>query len=78
MPTNPTINLYQSHRQKYCTHAMATPNFQHLPSESPGGDQAVARSLNKAFYTTSYQSHIDKYAGRSYTVVLVLRLATPI
>ena len=65
MPQDPSVNLYQSHQQNYHNYAMATPTVQRLPSEEVGGDQAVTRSLNKAFYTTSYQSEIAKYAGEN-------------
>lgn len=63
MPADPTVDLYQSHQQKYRNYAMATPPVQRLPSEAVGGEVAVSRSLNRAFYTTSYQSDIARYAG---------------
>lgn len=66
MPADPTVNLYQSHQQKYHNYAMATPPVQHLPSEEVGGEDAVTRSLSRAFYTTSYQSHMSKYAGEYF------------
>lgn len=69
MPADPSVNLYQSHQQKYHNYAMATPSVQRLPSESLGGEQAVTRSLNNAFYTTSYQSDIARYAGKSAILI---------
>lgn len=63
MPVDPTVNLYKSHQQMYQNYAMATPPLQRSPGEVVGGDAAVTRSLNQAFYTTSYQSHISKTAG---------------
>lgn len=65
MSPDPTVNLYESHHQKYSSYAMAPVSAQRSPSEVVGGDAAVARSLNRAFYTTSYQSDIDKYASES-------------
>ena len=61
MPPGPPVNMYQSHEQKYQNYSMATAP----PGHSPvlGGNQAVVRSLNKAFYTTSYQSDISNYAS---------------
>lgn len=65
-PADSTVNLYQSHQQKYHNYAMATPPVQRSPVEVIGGEQAVTRSLNKAFYTTSYQADINKYASEMF------------
>ena len=56
--------MYQSHRQRYHSYAMsAPPSLRRSQSEEEGGTAALTRSLNQAFYTTSYQSNITKYAG---------------
>ena len=63
MPADPTVNLYQSHHQKYQSYAMSGAPAQRPPTEVLGGDSAVTRALNKTFYTTSYQSDFEKYAS---------------
>lgn len=64
LPADPTVNLYQSHRQNYHSYAMTSAPVLRSPAELVGGEEAVARALNRAFYTTSYQSHITKYASQ--------------
>ena len=68
MPVDHTVNLYKSHQQKYSNYAMASSPLQIAPTETVGGDTAVTRSLNQAFYTTSYQSDISNTAGKDYLV----------
>lgn len=70
IPADPTVNLYQSHRQKYQSYAMGVAFAQHPPSEVLGGDSAVTRALNKTFYTTSYQTDFEKYASELQYVKL--------
>ena len=65
LSAGPAVNLYQSHQQNYNGYSMTSAPAQQSPSEEVGGAEMVARSLNRAFYTTSYHSHIDKYAGES-------------
>ena len=64
MPSEAPFNLYKSHRQNYQIHAMPPPpTVQRLPTEVLGGDRAVARSFNDSFYTTIYQSDINKHSS---------------
>ena len=56
------VNLYQSHDQSFTGYAMAKPPLKRSTSEDATGADALARSLNKAFYITSYQSEITRYA----------------
>ena len=56
------VNLYQSHSQTSSGYAMAKPPLKRSTSEEASGSEALARSLNNAFYVTSYQSEITKYA----------------
>ena len=75
--------MYQSHRQRYHSYAMsAPPPLRRLHSDEEGGTAALTRSLNQAFYTTSYQSNITKYAGTWATFLglltfLILRVVIP-
>ena len=61
MSPDKSVNLYQSHGQTFSGYAMAKPPLKRSTSEDAGSD-ALARSLNNAFYVTSYQSEITKYA----------------
>lgn len=64
MSSDQPVNMYQSHRQRYHSYAMSSPQpLTRSHSEQAGGTEALTRSLNQAFYTTSYQSNIAKYAG---------------
>ncbi len=49
------VNMYQSHQQSSHSYAMSK-----APSKISGdfmGEEALARSLNQAFYITNYQSY---------------------
>lgn len=64
MSSGRPVNMYQSHRQRYHSYAMSSPQLlTRSHSKQEGGTEALTRSLNQAFYTTSYQSNITKYAG---------------
>lgn len=56
------INLYQSHKQTYQGSAMPS-ILRRSSSDSHFNADALAASLNKAFYTTSYQSDTSKTAA---------------
>lgn len=62
MTPDKSVNLYQSHDQSFTGYAMANPPLKRSTSEDATGANALARSLNKAFYITSYQSEITRYA----------------
>jgi hypothetical protein len=62
MTPDKRVNLYQSHDQSFTGYAMAKPPLKRPTSEDATGPEALARSLNKAFYITSYQSEITRYA----------------
>lgn len=62
MTPDKPVNLYQSHDQSFTGYAMAKPPLKRPTSEDTIGADALARSLNKAFYITSYQSEITRYA----------------
>ena len=53
------VNLYQSHQQSHSSYSMSKPPLK----ISHSANDALARSLSNAFYITSYQSDIAKYAG---------------
>jgi len=71
---DPPVNLYQSHRQRYHSYAMSNPPLKRSFSEEAGSAEALTRSLNQAFYITSYQSNITRYAGISYILLYTARL----
>ena len=62
MTPDKPVNMYQSHDQTFTGYAMAKPPLKRFTSEDATGADALARSLNKAFYITSYQSDITRYA----------------
>ena len=62
MTQDKPVNLYQSHDQTFTGYAMARPPLKRSTSEDAAGTEALARSLNNAFYVTSYQSEITRYA----------------
>ena len=64
MSQDKPVNLYQSHSQTFSGYAMAKPPLKRSTSEDASGTEALARSLNNAFYVTSYQSEITKYAAK--------------
>ena len=68
------VNLYQSHDQTFTGYTMARPPVKRSTSEEVTGSEALARSLSNAFYITSYQSEIAKYAvtGKINTVTSLL------
>ena len=57
------VNLYQSHSQTFTGYAMAKPPLKRSTSDDASGSEALARSLSNAFYVTSYQSEITKFAA---------------
>lgn len=59
MSPDKPVNLYQSHQQSHTSYAMSKPPLK----VSPSPNDELARSLSNAFYITSYQSDISKYAG---------------
>ena len=63
MSPDQPVNMYQSHYQKYHSYTMSKAPLKRSNSEELGGPEALARSLSKAFYITSYQSDIAKHAG---------------
>ena len=65
------VNLYQSHEQSFTGYAMVRPPLKRSTSEDATGSEALARSLNKAFYVTSYQSEIARYAGM-YIITFII------
>ena len=62
MSPDKPVNLYQSHDQSFTGYAMAKAPLKRPTLEDATGADALARSLNKAFYITSYQSEITRYA----------------
>lgn len=76
MTPDKPVNLYQSHDQSFTGYAMAKPPLKRSTLEDATGADALARSLNKAFYITSYQSEITRYALSGTIHVALLTVIT--
>ena len=72
MTPDKPVNLYQSHDQSFTGYVMAKPPLKRSTLEDATGADALARSLNKAFYITSYQSEITRYAPSGTTLTIAL------
>ena len=67
LSSDSVVDMYQSHQQRYHSYAMARPSLK--KSDSVDSESELARSLSTAFYSTSYQADIARYAGQ-FTILL--------
>ena len=76
MSQDKAVNLYKSHDQTFTGYAMSRAPLKRSTSEEASSHDALARSLNKTFYTTSYQSEFAKYAGSGMQTSLIIIYTT--